>query len=524
MLSIQTCIAQWLDPLQDQEPIPQFTIQKQTQEGWQRIGSIAGDSIIPVGRGRWAVLYQGKWALVTETGRYLTLAQYESMTRLNGPVLLASVTASIQLLLDLDGKPVLPDTLSNVQVDGNWALVAGHREVSSKRRKYHLAHLPSKRIIFDEVQHYSTRGGLVLATSKKNNPAIFNLDGDTLLSPGQAAWDVQLSDSNSLAIRFASGWQAYCLDKGKLKPRSAQVWDSMTVLPNGHFLVVKNESAYMMDAAMHPMAGGTGHCFALMPNGLVKHDSPDGVWYWRQDGCRLQIPNLEIAFSQDTIVVARNGVQWQFFGKDGYPISYAIGLQAGGFTRIGRFNAGLAITQLHGKYGFTGPEGLKRLGHRYDSVRLFSEGRAAVYLSLNERITGWGFVTNKDSLVTQPVYQWTEDFCHGMAATKRNGRYNVLTTSGQELFKSGLDSCQRLPSLGILVWQQGLVGWVGPAAQQRMLPQFLSIQPHNNLLATFRNRSGRMGLWASLPELKLEPVFKQLAYNHWDSSLASLRQ
>lgn len=520
--------------------IPLYQVQKRDTTGWRLDYTIAADSVKPLGNGLWAAKYEDLWA-VTHRGRYLTQAIYQDLRRANGSAVLGTTTTGFLKLLSLTtGLPISLDSFTQVQVDGNWAIgtVANEALPVGRKPRPHLYHLGKGKRVYDRVRNYKEKfvagQNLVIASSAFNNPCLLTVTGDTLISPDLGALDIQVADVENatgearIAIKLSVdgkvGWQLYRYNGLGLEAMSQDFFQTLTLLPNGNALISKGEHQWLTDAELHPMAGGPCDSLSVRPDGLVVHKTDSAVWHYYPNGCRLSDPDLGIGFRQDTMVVARNGSLWQFYGSQGLPISFGIGLHNTTFTAIGRFSEGLSPTRLHEKMGFTGPEGLKRLGHRYDTTTFFTEGRAVVKLPLPsaKEGSGWGVVTKRDSLVVQPFYDSAAHYCQSMCLVRKDGKYSILDIWGKPI-ASGLDAALRQPTGSLLLQKHALYGFLNTKGEQTLLPLYLKVCPQPGDEVLYQSRSGRWGFWSPDKRFILETMFGQVVPNDHDGSVAVLK-
>jgi len=91
----------------------------------------------------------------------------------------------------------------------------------------------------------------------------------------------------------------------------------------------------------------------------------------------------------------------------------------------------------NGKYGFLNRDNTLVISNRYDSVKLFSEHRAAVKINSH-----WGYIDELERLVIQPTYDYVGKFYGGKALVQREGLWGVITTAGKEIIPLDYDAIQ----------------------------------------------------------------------------------
>lgn len=108
------------------------------------------------------------------------------------------------------------------------------------------------------------------------------------------------------------------------------------------------------------------------------------------------------------------------------------------------FSEGLASVRFFGgDFGFIDSTGRNIIPTRFENVRLFHEGRAAI------RKDGfWGFIDKNGNQISKPVYYEVQDFSEGLAAVDYKGKWGYIDITGRvvvsaiyndvEPFKNGL--------------------------------------------------------------------------------------
>ena len=92
-----------------------------------------------------------------------------------------------------------------------------------------------------------------------------------------------------------------------------------------------------------------------------------------------------------------------------------------------------------GKWGFLSVNGAMSIGFRYDDVRPFSEGRAAV------RIGGkWGYIDRKGTAVIAPSFDEAGRFASGLAPADSGGRWGLIDFAGRWAVKPEFDNLREV--------------------------------------------------------------------------------
>ncbi len=106
--------------------------------------------------------------------------------------------------------------------------------------------------------------------------------------------------------------------------------------------------------------------------------------------------------------------------------------------------------RLGGKWGFVDKSGKEVVPCRYDEVRYFLYGLAAVQLGGK-----WGFVDKSGKEVVPCRYDEVRDFLEGLAAVQLGGKWGFVDKSGKEVVPCQYDKVQDLRKVGEdFIWQR----------------------------------------------------------------------
>lgn len=165
--------------------------------------------------------------------------------------------------------------------------------------------------------------------------------------------------------------------------------------------------------------------------------------------------------------------------------------------------------EVQGSYGFIDRTGNFTIPPLYRSAQDFSEGLAAVKLSMR-----WGYI-DKGGLVAIPAtYSWVSPFSQGLACVKRNGRYGYVARTGDvaiELrYLKAFDFSEGLAA----VRQNGAWGFIDTAGSWAINPTFEDVSPFREGLARagVSGRFGyihRSGKWAIPPRYEGATSFSE---------------
>ncbi len=95
-----------------------------------------------------------------------------------------------------------------------------------------------------------------------------------------------------------------------------------------------------------------------------------------------------------------------------------------------------------GRWGFATPSGYMAIKARYDNVRKFREGFAAV-----ERNHKSGFINPQGQIVVKIIYDQVEDFNNGFAIVRKGNKWGAVNRTGEEIVPCQFDTPGELNNL-----------------------------------------------------------------------------
>jgi hypothetical protein len=101
-------------------------------------------------------------------------------------------------------------------------------------------------------------------------------------------------------------------------------------------------------------------------------------------------------------------------------------------------------------------------GSKYQSVRSFSEGLAAVH-SANQ---GWGFIDKTGSMIIQPQFADVRDFSEGMASVQIGGSWGVIDKTGRVIIAPQYDGVNSFSEGVAVAYQRNEVYFIDPAGRR----------------------------------------------------------
>lgn len=137
---------------------------------------------------------------------------------------------------------------------------------------------------------------------------------------------------------------------------------------------------------------------------------------------------------------------------------------------------GLKGFQENEKFGFKDSRGRIRISNRYDSIRPFKEGRAAIKL-----MGKWGYIEASDRIAIQPAFTEALDFSEGVAQVRKDGKWGIIDLKGAFLLKPEYEEIVMLSgSKNLLVRSNGLYGLISTTGKLLLEPRYEELLPTLN--------------------------------------------
>jgi hypothetical protein len=156
-----------------------------------------------------------------------------------------------------------------------------------------------------------------------------------------------------------------------------------------------------------------GRCSVLSASGVVGSDFDD----------------VQMAKHDGTWPVKR-GEQWHLLRPDGQ--------LGGGYERVGAVDNGFAMAKQGGKWAFLRADGSPLTEHRYDDLRSFIDGHAAV------RVEGRGWsLLREDGSELPGAYEDVGMFGEGLCPVRSGGRWGYVDRSGAAVVAPSLAAAGR---------------------------------------------------------------------------------
>ena len=138
-----------------------------------------------------------------------------------------------------------------------------------------------------------------------------------------------------------------------------------------------------------------------------------------------------IYFTRNTLELSAAGVEeldslGNFIRRISWEGTILSDIYSGESVRTG--GSGLTIFKDKGRYGFKDQQGRIIIANRYEAVKPFHEGMAAIMIR-----NKWGFIDLDEIIRIQPMYDSVGHFIDGTCLVKRNGLTGVIDINSNEI-------------------------------------------------------------------------------------------
>lgn len=137
----------------------------------------------------------------------------------------------------------------------------------------------------------------------------------------------------------------------------------------------------------------------------------------------IKYPNFEDKARYEMDAFLGRYSDWKPIGPKCYFIDKKGSKVLGPYQGIRNFSEGLAAVMKDYKWGFIDKEGNEVIPFKYDRVRDFHEGLAAVDIKMNSGIPpggNWGYIDKNGNTVASHIYDEACDFCDGVAKVRKS--------------------------------------------------------------------------------------------------------
>jgi len=171
---------------------------------------------------------------------------------------------------------------------------------------------------------------------------------------------------------------------------------------------------------------------------------------------------------------------------------------------LGLFSENLQGVCNDKRFGFINKNNQLVIGNRYEDVRPFSGGLAAV------KIRYWGFVNASDKFVVHPAYDAVSHFQNHLCIVSRDGRWGIINDKGAEVLALGYDKILRGENC-FLLFNKQKAGLANERGEVVIDPRFASLQPMTAwCIAGLNNKFGLI----SKTGISITPlIYEKIIYN-----------
>ncbi|QQR58222.1 MAG: WG repeat-containing protein [Candidatus Melainabacteria bacterium] len=154
-----------------------------------------------------------------------------------------------------------------------------------------------------------------------------------------------------------------------------------------------------------------------------------------------------------------------------------------------------------GKWGFIDKTGKTVIDAKYELVKEFSHGRAAVKLD-----DKWFFI-DKNGKQFGDIYDKAISFSESLAAVRTQSKWGYIDPSGKLVIPQTFDDAQKFSEGLASVRVGNLVGFIDRAGKTVIEPQFKDTFPFTQGLAAVKNASDSWGFIDKSGKVIIEPAF-----------------
>lgn len=207
----------------------------------------------------------------------------------------------------------------------------------------------------------------------------------------------------------------------------------------------------------------------------------------KNDGILLDQPGMERVFSvgQKHYNVLMKDNRIGLLGPKGWLVSPV----AGGIESIYPGNESLFPTKKSNLFGFIDALGNWVVVNKYQEVRNYREGMAAVKIN-----GGWEFIDRQGNQLTFSGFDQVSDFNNKIATVAKNGKYNLIDQQGNILLAEGYDRITLTAENYYITENNDLFGLIAPDGKVIVEPKFQELRREelNRILVRIGNKYGIM--------------------------------
>lgn len=473
-------------------------------------GYLTADTITQLSDSLWALGY------ITESGEGFAWYLHNSSNFLvgksaagyycYGQLLLAKYSDQSFKLLNTKSFAVIDSQITNYAIHYPWLTITKRDAEGQKKHVYNVNN--GRLSVRLSAGAWPESHGMRFFKTNGRFGAL-NLRGDTIV-PFDFQYIEQIDFKHFVGSRSGNKLGVFTHTGIEVYP---DTFLSVRLLTHELMLVKHTGGLWLTDIKLHSIYGGLCDSFYVHPSGWLTHVTDTGSFFISPDGCRIQRSGLTYGLSDPEYLLVKNGPHWEIYNDQAEMTSFGFENITPGYKSIESRSEGLYPTNQDGRMGAISIEGLKRLGQRYDSVKHFHEGRAPIKLMLQESWGGWGYITKKDSLVVQPIYDSVSVYCNGLAVVKRTKDYQILDLSSKELLPANTTQVVSDICGGYLFKNKNRWGYLSDRGEQILLPKYKQIIRPDCFTLIFQSLSGKWGMKRTNPQLEVEAIYDRIEYN-----------
>ena len=161
-------------------------------------------------------------------------------------------------------------------------------------------------------------------------------------------------------------------------------------------------------------------------------------------------------------------------------------------------------------WGFIDSAGLMRISNRYENVKSFSDGFAAIKFEGK-----WGFIDKNENIIVQPNYDSVSRFENGICVAGKKGKYGLINKLGKEIIPFIFNKVTPVPN-GLFITYKGLKqGLVNNAGKEILATRFDHVNPQEDG-RTIIERAGKKGLADEIGSIIFPLEYDEIIYSQAD--------
>lgn len=205
----------------------------------------------------------------------------------------------------------------------------------------------------------------------------------------------------------------------------------------------------------------------------------------------------------DQLLVVNKGDQWGVIDTDG---RYVLPL-TDEFQFIGGLSEAFLTIKKDNRFGFIDLEGRLRIANRYDSVRSFHDGMAAVKL-----LGKWGFIDRLEKLRIQPQFNEISEFSDRLAIVSKDGFQGLIDPNGTEVLPISYDEIHRNEDGSFVIKKDDFYGLANNEGLLVIHPKYEYLQEHPDGFVIVKLR-GKFGVLKANGVNAIPSIYDHIFYD-----------